>query len=276
MTRAPAPDPDVGRRYRVDRPALGIVLRDLRIPADDPGPGDRIPGFDLPTTAGARFSNATIATRGRPLLLVFGSLTCPITESVGAGLVSLHNRYGDAVDFVVVNVREAHPGATIRQPQVAEEKMRNARALRAHHGFDFPVAVDHIDGSVHRAFGTRPSSAYLVDASGKILFRAHWSNRLVALEEAVRAAHSGSTPQRTATAQTIRALATMSGHADVAFRAAGGGSMRDFWLTAPPAALFVTLSRAFPMLPATRRAGPTLVLLVAVTLVPVVLVAMLR
>lgn len=275
MTRSPALDPGVGSRYRFDRPTPGIVLRDLRIPADHPGPGDKIPLFDLPTTDGGRFSNATIAARGRPLLLVFGSLTCPITQSAAAGLIDLHRNYSHAVDFVAVNVREAHPGANIPQPQHADQKLKNARALGDHHGFEFPVAVDDIDGSVHRAFGTRPSSAYLIDATGTILFRAHWSNRSAALEEAVWAVHSGAAPNRTTAGQTVRALAGMVGHADVALRAAGRGAMRDFWLAAPPAALFLTLSRAFRMLPAERRAGPTLVLLVAIALLAALLGAML-
>ncbi len=255
MDAAPLLDesPDVGRRYRISRPTLGTVLSDLRIPGDQPGPGDEIPRLDLPTTDGGRFSNPTVAAGGRPVLLVFGSLTCPITESAGAGLVALHRKYGDAVDFVVVNVREAHPGAAVPQPEVAEAKLRNARALRSHHGFEFPVAVDDLDGGVHRAFGTRPSSAYLIDATGTILFRAHWSNRLAPLERAVRAVHAGAAPRPTTVGQTLRALAGMAGGAEVAFQAAGRGAMRDFWRVAPPVAAFLTLSRLVRMLPPVRR-----------------------
>lgn len=255
MGRAPVPDqPEVGRRYRIDRPTLGVILRDLRIPADHPGPGDQVPLFDLPTTDGGRFSSADIAVRGRPLVLVFGSLTCPITEGAAPGLVTLHRRYGDAVDFVVVNVREAHPGADVRQPRLASAKMANACALRSHHGFDFPVAVDDIDGTVHRAFGTRPSSAYVIDATGTIVFRAHWSNRLAALEDAVRAVRSGEVPRRAAVGQTVRALAGMAGPADVALQTAGRGAMRDFWLVAPPVGLFLTVSRVCRRL--SRRPEP--------------------
>ncbi|THJ16070.1 redoxin domain-containing protein [Nocardioides sp.] len=234
-----------GRRYRFGRPTFRIVLQDLRIPADHPGPGDKVPWFDLPTTDGGRFRSADIAARGRPLVLVFGSLTCPITEAAGPGLVDLHRRYGDAVDFVAVNVREAHPGADVQQPQYAESKMRHARALRQHHGFEFQVAVDQLDGIVHRAFGTRPSSAYVIDATGTIVFRAHWSNRLGALEDAVRAVHSGRTPSRGAVGQTVRALMGMAGFADVALQNAGRGAMRDFWLAAPPVAGYLTLSRVW-------------------------------
>ncbi len=48
-------------------------------------------------------------------------------------------------------------------------------ALRDHHRIPFDVAIDDIDGTLHRAFGTRPSSAYLIDSSGTIVFRAHCS-----------------------------------------------------------------------------------------------------
>lgn len=258
--RTPTVSGTTRRPYRFDRPDLWTLMGDLRIPADQPGPGDAVPDFDLPTTDGERFRSADVVARGRPLVLVLGSLTCPITESAGPGLVALHREYGDAVDFVAVNVREAHPGADVRQPQDAETKLDNARALRRHHGFEFPVAVDDLDGHVHRAFGTRPSSAYVIDATGTIVFRAHWSNRLAALEEAVRAVSTGRTPARGAVGQTVRALAGMAGPGQVALRTAGRGAERDFWLAVPPLGAYLTLRRLWARLakraPAKALAGP--------------------
>lgn len=84
--------------------------------------------------------------------MVFGSLTCPVTESAGGGLRELHARYGDRVRFVLVNVREAHPGALTP----SDHSMR----LKEHHLLPFEVATDDLDGTLHRAFGPRPSSAY--------------------------------------------------------------------------------------------------------------------
>jgi hypothetical protein len=162
--------------YRIEHPSALDVLRDLRIPSTDPGPGDRIPTFDLDTVGGGRFASDEFDGHGRSMLLVFGSLTCPITESAGDGLVELHRIYGDSVRFVVVNVREAHPGEHTPQPATIEAKTAHASHLREHHRMDFEVAVDDVDGTVHRAFGTRPSSAYLIDPAGTIVFRAHWSN----------------------------------------------------------------------------------------------------
>jgi len=223
-----------------------------------------MPHLDLPTTDGGRFSNASIAAHGGPVMLVFGSLTCPVTESAGAGLVELASKYGQAVRFVLVNVREAHPGRRTPQPCTAEEKARNAAALKAHHGFDFEVAIDDLEGSVHRAFGTRPSSAYLIDASGTIVFRAHWSNSLPALEKALDDLVGGSVPTPTTVGQTPRSLTVMAAYADVPLHTAGLGSLKDFWLAAPPAAAMVTLARLFRFLPPRRRVAPMLATLVVV------------
>ncbi|MGY2876497.1 peroxiredoxin [Marmoricola sp. URHA0025 HA25] len=254
MFTKPGQSSDAGRRYRIDRPTLAVLMRDLRVPRHDLGPGDAIPRLDLPTTDGGRVTNESVAADGRPLVLVFGSSTCPVTESAGAGLLRLHHRYGQRFRFVVVNVREAHPGRNVPQPDSLEEKARHAVALKEHHGFGFEVAVDDIDGTVHRAFGTRPSSAYVIDPSGIILFRAQWSNSPDALEKAIRSLAADQLPSPRAVADTARSLVRMVAYADVALDSAGRGARRDFWLAAPPMAALIALSRPFSFLP--RRHWP--------------------
>lgn len=245
-------------RYRIQHPTMFDVMRDLRIPSSDPGPGSLITSFDLPTLDGGRFASADFTGDGQLVLLVFGSITCPVTESAGNGLVKLHEKYGDKVRFVVVDVREAHPGASLAQPSSRAKKRQHAIELQRHHGFPFEVAVDDLDGGVHRAFGTRPSSAYLIDPNGKIIFRAHWSNLTEALDEALAAATSGRPIQRTTAGQTIRSIAKMTGHADAAFTSAGPGAMRDTWIAAPPFAAMITISRLFSFLPRDRRGVPAI------------------
>ena len=250
-------------RYRFDHPTIATVLSDMRIPKSDPGPGDQAPTFDLPTTDGGKVSSDDLAQDGRPVLLVFGSLTCPVTESAGDGLRELHARYGDRVRFVMVNVREAHPGSTTRQPGTSEDKLRNAIALEAHHGFPFEVAVDDIDGTVHRSFGPRPSSAYLIDASGTIVFRAHWSNVTDALEEALVAVVAKKAPPHGTVSRTFRSVTKMAGYADIAFDAAGKGARLDTWKVAPPFGAMILVSRLFGFLPRSRRGLPAIVTMMA-------------
>lgn len=55
----------------------------------------------------------------------------------------------------------------------------------------------------------------------------------------------------------------MTGHADVAFRSAGRGALRDTWRVMPPLAAVIVASRAFGFLPRDRRGLPALALLVA-------------
>lgn len=256
-------DVSSGPAYRIGRPTLPVMLTDMRISPADLGPGDLAPDFDLPTTDGGRFDRNSLAIDGRPVLLVFGSLTCPVTESAGPALKTLHQRYGDAVRFVAVNVREAHPGSATGQPETAEGKLQHASALRRHHGFEFETAVDDVEGTLHRAFGTRPSSAYLLDPDGRIMFRAHWSNVAEALDEALAAVVAGRLPPRTTAGGTLRSMLRMTGHADVAFRSAGRGALRDTWRVMPPLAAVIVASRAFGFLPRDRRGLPALALLVA-------------
>lgn len=247
--------------YRIDRPTITAVMNDLWIPSSDLGPGDQIPSFDLPTTDGGQVSSADLAADDRPTLLVFGSLTCPVTESGAAGIRALHFRYGQQVRFLMVNAREAHPGATTGQPRTFEQKLRNARELKAHHGFAFEVAIDALDGTLHRAFGPRPNSAYLIDPSGTIEFRAHWANVTSVLESALAAITAGRSVPSARAGHTLRAMAIMTGHADVAFATAGKGALADTWKVAPPFGAMIVLSRLFAFLPRSRRGLPTMLLM---------------
>lgn len=251
--------------YRLEHPTMLDVLRDMRIPASDPGPGDRVPTFDLPTTDGGRFSSDQFDGNAMPVLIVFGSQTCPVTESAGPGLVELHQRYSQAVRFVIINAREAHPGTAIPQPRTIDEKTRHAEGLKTHHGFDFEVAVDDIDGSVHRAFGTRPSSAYLVDSDGTIVFRSHWSNVTSAIDEALAAISSNRPLHRSTATNTMRSAAKMMGYASSVFDRAGRGARTDTWKAAPPIAATVALSNVFSFVSPDRRGIVTVASLIAGT-----------
>ena len=167
---------DAGRRYRIDRLSLPIVMRDLYFRKEDPGPGDRVPDFDLPTVGAGRFRSSDLAETG-PAMLIFGSSTCPVTDNAAPGLNELYLRFGDRVRFVMVNVREAHPGKAYPQPGTLDAKMAHAERLRDLYGFEFEVAVDDIDGTLHRALSPKPNSAYVLGAGGTILFRAQWGQR---------------------------------------------------------------------------------------------------
>jgi hypothetical protein len=141
---------------------------------------------------------------------------------------------------------------------------------------DFEVAVDDVDGTVHRAFGTRPSSAYLIDSDGVIVFRAHWSNLTGDLDAALAAVTSGRPIAKPAVGGTLRAMTKMTGHASTAFQSAGSGAMADTWRAAPPFAAMIAISRLFRFLPKNRRGVPTMLTMAAAMAVVVAAVVAVR
>ena len=226
---------DAGQRYRYDHLALRLVIADMSYSKGDPGPGDRVPDFDLPLLSGDRFRSTDLGETG-PALLIFGSYTCPVTESAAPGLNELHARFGDRVRFVMVNVREAHPGEAVPQPKTLDEKTAHAQQLRDLHGVEFEVAVDDIDGTLHRALSPKPNSAYVLGKDGTILFRAHWANDGNALAAALDAVAAGESPTRSQSGGIIPATIRFARNMAPAFDRAGSGAWADMWRAATPMA----------------------------------------
>jgi hypothetical protein len=242
---------DAGEEYRFTRFRTALLLDDMTFDRDAPAPGDRVPAFDLPTLDGGRFTDVDL---GRlPVLMVFGSRTCPVTESAGPVLNTLHRDFGDRVRFVLVNTREAHPGQRFDQPVTAEEKWRHAEELRRHHGVGFEVAVDDLDGGLHRAMSPKPNSAYLLDPTGVIRFRAHWANDEQGMRTALAAVAAGRAPARGRSRAMAGPLLRAVGHLPAVVSFAGSRVERDIWTAAMPLAVLGRVSRLFRQLPKDHR-----------------------
>jgi hypothetical protein len=64
--------------YRYKKFTTNLLFRDLRFAQGAAAPGDRIPEFELLTTNGDRLTNSGVFG-DKPVLFVFGSMTCPMT-----------------------------------------------------------------------------------------------------------------------------------------------------------------------------------------------------
>ena len=112
---APASAPEAGgferqsmtAKHRAER-LTGILKGDVGSFNEGPDIGDLAPDFTLRTHDGKRAVKLS-SLRGRPVVLTFGSFTCPPYRALFPGHEPLRARYGDAVDFLAVYVREAHP-----------------------------------------------------------------------------------------------------------------------------------------------------------------------
>jgi thiol-disulfide isomerase/thioredoxin len=242
-----------GHRYRFDHLTLPLVMRDMRFERTDPAPGDHVPPFDLPTIDGGHLRSDDLGER--PVLLIFGSSTCPVTDNAAPGLNDLHRRFGDRVRFVMVNVREAHPGKAFPQPKTMETKADHATQLRRIYGFAFEIAVDDIDGTLHRAMSPKPNSAYLLAPDGTILFRAQWANDTSALTKAIEATIRHEAPQPSESGGILKPTLRMLRHIAPVLDRAGAGAWRDMWLVAPPLALIAYALKTLHIRPSPNAAS---------------------
>jgi len=227
---------DSGQDYRFERFGLGVALDDMRFEKGAPGTGSQVPKFELQTLDGGTFTSDDLKETG-PALLVFGSLTCPMTDSSAPGINELYRQFGDRVRFVLVAVREAHPGSAAPQPQTMDEKIKHAEMLRALHEHQFEVAVDDIDGTLHRALSPMPNSAYIIDREGTIIFRAHWASETGGLAKALAAVADGKAPGRSGSDGTMGAMLRMFRYLPAVLDRAGKGAWRDLWRAMPPMAM---------------------------------------
>jgi thiol-disulfide isomerase/thioredoxin len=256
----PADPQSAAAFYRYDHPRFyPDILNDMVVRKTDLGPGDAVALPDLALVNGGRLVWPDTMDK-RPLLLVFGSLTCPVTESAAPGLVQLYRDFGGAVRFVLVNVREAHPGARIPQPKTAAAKLANASDLKARHRIPFDVAADDIDGTTHRRFGGRPNSAFVISPEGIILFRAQWANDSAAIGKALADIAAGRPVARPSVSRTLPAMAKMIGYMGPVLGAAGRGASWDTWKVAPPLGVMMLMSELFFFVPRRHRGLAAMVL----------------
>ena len=137
--------------------------------------------------AGDRFQDAEVFTlegqparlsdylRDKPLVLETGSMTCPMYGQSVRPMLTLATEYPE-LDFLLLYVREAHPGERVPAHRTQQEKIDAARLSRRRYDDNRATVVDTVDGVAHRIYGAMPNSVYVIDSDGTILFRSIWNN----------------------------------------------------------------------------------------------------
>ena len=176
-----------------------------------------------------------------------------MTASAGPALRRLHRDYGGRVRFVTLYVREAHPGERYPQPATLERKIRHARDYAARDGIEWTVAVDELDGRLHRALDEKPSSAYFMDPSGRVVFRTLWSNDASTFRAGLEAALHGQPPEDAEREPKVAPMLGGLGAMDEILAASGETARRDVYAILPPLGPLARLARAFRPLPPLGR-----------------------
>ena len=241
-----------GREYRYKHFTTRLLFRDLRFRKDAARPGDLFPPFELVTTSGDRLDN-DMAFHDKPVLLIFGSMTCPMTASAAPSVQELYDEFGDHVDFIMLYVREAHPGENYRQAESMEEKLEHARTLKEFYDIQWTVAADNLDGDLHRALDPKPNSAFLMNKEGTILFRSLWAADHDALREALVAAAAGRVPERKQSEALIGPVSRAMGQVQEVMERGGPQAVRDLWRAGLPMALAGRIATFFSPLSPDQR-----------------------
>jgi peroxiredoxin len=163
------------------------------------------PDFDLPEVGTKRQVRLSEFRGKTPVVLVFGSYSCPNFRASAKALNAMFQHYGRETPFFLIYIREAHAAGQWQSTRNEREAVNVAPALtvedKENHAvmcarelhLSFPALVDGMDGRVEAAYAAWPSRAFVIGADGRV----RYSTRLTlldfhaeAMEEALRAARA--------------------------------------------------------------------------------------
>jgi hypothetical protein len=191
-----------------------------------------------------------------------------MTASAMPFLKQLHTEFGDRIGFIMINVREAHPGEHFRQPATMVEKLDHARALKQLYGILWTVATDNIEGSLHRALDPKPNSAFLTNKDGIIVFRSLWASDRNAMRQALESAVAGRRPDKPQSQALFGPVARAMGQVQEVMDRAGPQAVKDLWRAGLPMALAGRVATYFsPLSPDQRGVAAVLTLALGMLLI---------
>jgi tetratricopeptide (TPR) repeat protein len=158
----------------------------------DPGPKPNTPApdFALPDATSGVITHLHDFRGKTPVVLVFGSYSCPNFRSSADALKAMHQSYGSRLPFLLIYIREAHgsdnwqstrntrDGVTLASAGTLAEKGANAAMCSRRLHLPFPALVDGLEGSVEAAYNAWPSRAFIIGTDGRVLY----STRLTELD----------------------------------------------------------------------------------------------
>jgi thiol-disulfide isomerase/thioredoxin len=238
--------------YRYKRFTTSLLFRDLRFRKDAAAPGDAFPKFELITTDGSHLDNGDVFG-DVPVIIIFGSMTCPMTASAAPSVQELHEEFGDRIKFIMLYVREAHPGEHFTQADTLEQKLAHAQALKDFYAIQWTVAADNVDGDLHRALDPKPNSAFLINKDGTILFRSLWAADYRALRVALDAAATDQPMPAEQSTNMLGPLVKAMGYVHEVMKRGGPQATKDLWRAGLPMALAGRVAIMFSGLSPNRR-----------------------
>jgi tetratricopeptide (TPR) repeat protein len=178
-----------------ERAAVNRLEREASAKEGGPQINGLAPDFGLPKL-GQKHQVRLSDFRGKtPVVLVFGSYSCPNFRYAAGPLNTLFGQYGAQAAFLLVYIREAHATDDWQSTQNTREGITVAPALtiqvREDHAamctrelhLKFPALVDGMDGLVEAAYAAWPSRAFVIGRDGRVRYSTRLSQQEFHAEE---------------------------------------------------------------------------------------------
>lgn len=156
------------------------VRSDWRI-ADTLRVGDDAPDFKLKTKDFTREIELSSYEGKLPVVLIFGSYSCPSFRSQAGLLEDMAARYKNQAEFLIVYIREANAlggktsaineleGISVKDPQDYLARTEVAKLGCSALNVSMICLVDRMNDAVSEAYAAWPDRIYVVDKAGKVV-----------------------------------------------------------------------------------------------------------
>lgn len=138
-----------------------------------PKAGEKYIDFEAETLTGKKVLLSDFLYK--TVVLDTGSITCPMYANTTKPINLLKEQHPN-INFLLLYVREAHPGGRTKQLVSFDQKKANAKSTSKLYNEKREVLVDSIDGVAHKLYGGMPNMTYVIGKDGIVKFRANWTN----------------------------------------------------------------------------------------------------
>ncbi len=121
----------------------------------------------------------------KPVVLVFGSMTCPPFKGQLESVDAVFADFSDRAEFLFIYIREAHPDSVlsvvnsnqqegllkIRQASSLSERVETAAVCQRSMELKMPIAIDSMDNKTSHDYSGWPNRCVVVGTDGRVLYK---------------------------------------------------------------------------------------------------------
>jgi copper chaperone CopZ len=159
---------------------------DERVLEEKANLGEPAPAFTVLGMDGKSRKNlADYLGAKKPVVLIFGSCTCPRFMNATPALERLYQTYKDRATFLLVYIAEAHPGQILAVPtanggkelriipaiSTEAESLDNLRTLVRLANLTIPAGIESPVRSLNRDYAAYPNRLYAIGVDGRVAFK---------------------------------------------------------------------------------------------------------